>query len=59
MEREFTSDQYKENKQDYSADRGTWGEIQGKSQTEYTTKIRICLSRKRANQRTNQNETFW
>lgn len=53
MEKEFSSDNNGQDKQYNSTGKDIWGQIQGENQTDYTAKIPICLSRKRANQKTN------
>lgn len=58
IEKEFSSDQDGEDKQYNAIGKSSWGQIQGQNQSHQTTKFPICLSRKSANKKAKESETF-
>lgn len=57
-EKEFSSDKDGGDKQYNSIGKSSWGQIQGQNQSHQTTKIPTCLSRKSANKKAKESETF-
>lgn len=53
IERDFTGDKDGGKKQSNSMRKGSWEQIQGENQTDYTTKILISLSRKSTSKKNN------